>query len=84
MKKKFKFNLNRSKKPLQLVYVDLVGPTSKPLLSSIKYFTMFIKDYSQRNWIYFFKIKREVFFKFCIFKIQVKNETYEKLLILKI
>jgi hypothetical protein len=47
--------------PLQLVHSDLCGPLSSPSFSGCKYFLTFIDDFSRRTWVYFLKLKSEVF-----------------------
>jgi hypothetical protein len=47
--------------PLQLVHSDLCGPLSTPSFSRCRYFLTFIDDFSKRTWVYFLKLKSEVF-----------------------
>lgn len=42
-------------------------------LSGAKYFLTFIDDHSRKTWIYFLKIKDEVFYRFKEFKALVEN-----------
>jgi hypothetical protein len=53
---------------LQLVHNDLCGPLSSPSFSGCKYLLIFIDDFSRHTWVYFLKIKREVFDKFLAYK----------------
>jgi transposase InsO family protein len=61
--------------PLQLVHSDLCGPLSSPSFSGCKYFLTFIDDFSRRTWVYFLKLKSEVFDKFLAYKALVEKKT---------
>ena len=58
---------------LQLVHSDLFGPPLVVSFSSFKYFLTFIDDYSRRTWVYFSKLKSEVFDMFLAYKSLSKN-----------
>ena len=58
---------------LELVHSDLCGPLPSASFSSFKYFLTFIDDYSRRNWVYFLKLKREVFNMFLAYKALVEK-----------
>jgi transposase InsO family protein len=60
--------------PLQLVHSDLCGPLSSPSFSGCKYFLTFIDDFSRRTWVYFLKLKSEVFDKFLAYKALVEKQ----------
>jgi hypothetical protein len=60
--------------PLQLVHSDLCGPLSSPFFSRCKYFLNFIDEFSIHTWVYFLKLKREVFDKFLAYKALVENK----------
>jgi hypothetical protein len=60
--------------PLQLVHSDLCGPFSSPSFSGCKYFLTFIDDFSRRTWVYFLKLKSEVFDKFLAYKALVEKQ----------
>ena len=47
--------------PLELVHSDLCGPLPSASFSCFKYLLTFIYDYSICNWVYFLKLKSEVF-----------------------
>ena len=47
--------------PLELVHSDLCGPLPSASFSGLKYFSTFIVDYSRCTWVYFLKLKSEVF-----------------------
>jgi transposase InsO family protein len=59
--------------PFQLVHSDLCGPLSSPF-SGCKYFLTFIDDFSKRTWVYFLKLKSEVFDKFLAYKALVEKQ----------
>jgi transposase InsO family protein len=61
--------------PLQLVHSDLCGPFSSPSFSGCKYFLTFIDDFSRRTWVYFLKLKSEVFDKFLAYKALVEKQS---------
>jgi hypothetical protein len=54
--------------PLQLVHSDLCGPLASPSFSGCNYFLTFIDDFSRHRWVYFLKLKSEVFDKFLAYK----------------
>jgi hypothetical protein len=60
--------------PLQLVHSDLCGPLSSPSFSGCKYFLTFIDDFSRHTWVYFLKLKSEVFDKFLAYKALVEKQ----------
>jgi transposase InsO family protein len=59
--------------PLQLLHGDLCGPLSSPF-SRCKYFLTFIDDFSRHTWVYFLKLKSEVFDKFLAYKAIVEKK----------
>jgi transposase InsO family protein len=61
--------------PLQLVHSDLCGPLSSPSFYGCKYFLTFIDEFSRRTWVYFLKLKSEVFDKFLAYKALVEKQS---------
>ena len=61
--------------PLQLVHSDLCGPLPIVSFSGYKYFLTFIDDFSRRTWVYFLKLKSEVFYMFLAFKAFVEKQS---------
>ena len=59
--------------PLQLVYSDLCGPLPTISFVGFKYFLTFIDDYSRRTWVYFLKLKSNVFDMFLADKALVEK-----------
>jgi hypothetical protein len=45
------------------------------LFSGCKYFLTFIDDFSRRTWVYFLKLKSEVFDKFLAYKALVEKQS---------
>eukprot|EP00253_Pinus_taeda_P029709 PITA_29709 len=69
--------------PLQLVHSDLCGPLPVVSFSGYKYFLTFIDDFSRRTWVYFLKLKSEVFNMFMAFKAFVEKQSGHQLLKLR-
>ena len=59
--------------PLELVHSDLCGPLSSASFFGFKYFLTFIDDYSRCTWVYFLKLKSEVFNMFLAYKSLVEK-----------
>jgi hypothetical protein len=59
--------------PLQLVHSDLCGPLYSHYFSRCKYFLTFIDDFFIHTWVYFLKLKSEVFDKFLAHKALVEK-----------
>jgi transposase InsO family protein len=53
----------------------LCGPLSSPSFSGCKYLLTFIDDFSRRTWVYFLKLKSEVFDKFLAYKALVEKKS---------
>jgi transposase InsO family protein len=70
---------SRSKGILDLIHSDVCGPMSLVSLSGYEYYVTFIDDYSRKTWIYFMKIKDEVFSQFQEFKSLVENQRGRKI-----
>jgi len=66
-------------KPLQLVHLDLCGPSRKEGTGKENYFMLVIDDYSRLTWVAFLKEKSEAFAKFKIFKALTENQTGRKI-----
>eukprot|EP00253_Pinus_taeda_P032314 PITA_32314 len=69
--------------PLQLVHSDLCGPLPVSSFSGCKYFLTFIDDFSRRTWVYFLKLKSEVFNTFFAFKAFVEKQSGHQILKLR-
>ncbi len=71
-------NVSSTSKPLQLVHLDLCGPSRKEGTGKENYFMLVIDDYSRMIWVAFLKEKSEAFAKFKIFKALTENLTGRK------
>ena len=68
-----------TEKPLQLVHMDLCGPSRQEGTWKENYFMLIIDDYSRLTWVAFLKEKAEAFERFKIFKSLTENQTGNKL-----
>jgi transposase InsO family protein len=73
-KTKFKSKEYSTKRPLEIVHTNLVGPTTTKGLKGEKYFMLLVDDYTRMNAVFFLKNKSEAFEKFKIYKEMVENE----------
>ena len=78
-----KFRHWHTSDPLQLVHSDLCGPLLAVPFSGFKYFLTFIDDYSRRTWVYFLKLKSEVFDMFLDYKALVEKQSGQHILKLR-
>ena len=69
--------------PLELVHSDLCGPLPSASFYGIKYFLTFIDDYSKRTWVYFLKLKSEVFNMFLAYKALVEKQSGHQIIKLR-
>ena len=58
----------RASQPLDLIHSDVAGPFPDLSLNKARYILTFIDDYSRFTWIYFLRLKSEVFGFFKFFK----------------
>ena len=73
----------RENSPLEIVHSDLCGPMQTPSLVGSHYMLTFIDDYTRETWVYFLKLKSEVFEKFCHFKALVENQSGQHIKVLR-
>ena len=66
-------------KKLELVHTDLWGPSPMESLGGSQYYITFIDDSSRKVWVYFLKLKSDVFEVFKKWKVIVETETGLKL-----
>ena len=64
---------------MEIIHSDVCGMMSSNSLTRYVYYVSFIDDFSRKTWIYFFKIKDEVFSKFKEFKALIENHTEKKI-----
>ena len=50
----------RTTKPFQLIHSDLCGPISPESASGLRYFILYIDDFSRMTWVYFLRSKASV------------------------
>ena len=50
-----------TKRPLELLHMDLMGPTKVESIGGMKYIFLTIDDFSRLTWIRFFREKSEAF-----------------------
>ncbi|MCI3170686.1 integrase catalytic domain-containing protein, partial [Klebsiella pneumoniae] len=62
---------------------DLCGPLPVDSFSGFKYLLTFIDDFSRRTWVYFLKLKSEVFNMFLAFKAFVEKQSGHQILKLR-
>ena len=72
-------NFTSTDKPLQLVHMDLCGPSRKEGIRRKIYFMLVIDDYSRITWVPFLKEKSEAFENFEIFKALTENQIGKRL-----
>jgi hypothetical protein len=68
-----------TKKPLQIVYMDLCVPSRQESTGKENYFMLIIDDYSRLTWVVFLKEKAEASEKFKIFKALTETQTGKRL-----
>jgi transposase InsO family protein len=66
-------------KPLQIVHMDLCGPSRKEGTEGECYFMLFIDEFSRLMWVSFLREKYDAFEKFKTFKALTENHTGRKL-----
>ena len=66
---------HRAVSTLDLIHSDVAGPMPTKSINGCRYFLTFIDDYSRYCWIYFMKLKSEVFETFKSFKAMVENSS---------
>ena len=65
------------------MHSDLCCPLPVVFFSGYKYFLTFIDDFSRRTWVYFLKLKSEVFNMFLAFKAFVEKQSGHQILKLR-
>jgi hypothetical protein len=66
-------------RPLEIVHIDLVGPTTTKDFKGEKYFMLLVDDYTRMTPVFLFKNKSEAFEKIKIYKEMVENEMDSKI-----
>lgn len=73
----------RASSPLGLIHSDITGPFLQPSISKARYILTFIDDFSHFTWVFFLKLKLEVFECLIEFKALAENESRCKIKILR-
>jgi transposase InsO family protein len=73
-KTRFKSKEYSTTKPLEIVHIDLVGPTTTKDLKGERYFMLLVDDYTRMTAVCFLKNISEAFENFKIYKEMVENE----------
>jgi len=60
--------------PFEFVHTDLWDPAPQNSVNGYKYYVLFVNHFTHFTWLYLLKNKSEVFSKFLIFKVIVKNQ----------
>jgi transposase InsO family protein len=79
----FKSKEYSTKIPLEIVHIDLVGPTKTKGLKGDKYFMLLVDDYTRMTTICFLSNKSEAFENFKVYKEMVENEMDSKIKFLR-
>jgi transposase InsO family protein len=83
LEKKFdKGKAHRASSPLGMIHSDIMGPFLQPSISKARYVLTFIDDFSLFTWVFFLKLKSEVFECLIEFKALAENESGCKIKIL--
>ena len=76
-------NARRETQPLGLVHSDLIVHLPTPSYVGSWYILTFIDDYSRFCWVYFLKLKSEVFEQLKVWKELVENQSGKKIKVLR-
>lgn len=75
----FTQSTSRAQLPFELVHTDLWGASPIISVTGMKYFILFVDDYSRFSWIYFLKVKSDAFPTFLKFKALVETQFNAKI-----
>jgi hypothetical protein len=78
-KTRFKSKDYSTTRPLEIMHIDLVGPTKTKGLKGEKYFMLLVDDYTRMTAVFFLKNKSEAFENFEIYKEMVENQIDSKI-----
>ena len=65
--------------PLEILHIDLFGPTTTKGLKGKKYYMLLVDDYTRMTAVCFLKNKSEAFENFKVYKGMVQNEMDSKI-----
>jgi hypothetical protein len=69
----FSNSLSRSSRPLQLLFLDVWGPSPMPSINNNRYYLCIVDDYSKYTWLFPINMKSDVTNVFLRFKTMVEN-----------
>jgi transposase InsO family protein len=75
----FKSKEYSTTRPLEIVHIDIVGPSTTKGLKGEKYFRLLVDDYTRMTAVFFLKNKLEAFENFKVYKEMVENEMDSKI-----
>jgi hypothetical protein len=78
-KARFKSKEYSTTRPLEIVHIDLVGPTKTKGLKGEKYLMLLVDDYTRMTVVFFLKNKSKAFENLKIYKEMVENEMDSKI-----
>ena len=67
-------NFISTSRPLELLHLDLFGPSRTPSLRGKSYTYVIVDDFSRYTWVLFLSKKNEAFYEFSKFCNKVQNE----------
>ena len=67
-------NFISTTRPLELLHMDLFGPSRTPSLGGTSYAYVIVDDFSRYTWVLFLSQKNEAFYEFSKFCNKVQNE----------
>lgn len=70
-------------KSMELIHIDLCGPTRTKGLNGERYFMFVVDDYSRMTWVTFFREKSKALDNFKVFKSMGENEVDSKIKFLR-
>jgi hypothetical protein len=73
----------RASVPLDLIHSDLMGPFPHPSINKVRFFLIFVDDFSRFTWIYFLRKKSDVFHHLKDFKALVETQSGNKIKVLR-
>jgi len=61
-------------RPLELIHMDLFGPTKTKSLNENRFVFVFVDDFSRFTWVFFLEHKDQAFLYFNVFRKRVEKE----------
>ena len=69
----FSLSTNKASKPLEIVHVDVWGPSPSTSLLGNRFYVLFVDDFSRFSWLFTCSAKSQVAEIFAGFKTRVEN-----------